>query len=377
MVASLPSPSKILIPYIAHRNINHIYFVQYRLTSGKLVYFKTSSGLYPEKKPNDALSYVKVIEPLLLFDKVYITKDDLIYLYTLIELPVLKELLENKILIPINTESFRFINNYDPDTSHMVFMTDKGLEGHAGFPERRKIIPHSVEKLFEDSCYQFQNTSRFIEKIINSSNDDLQNQEMLNLLGLNQPEERVDEIYSNTYKYNRLFYSNYFCSLAADLNINSLTQDDFLFSLISRRIQAYKATLSDENVVPAFESIVNFEKIIDLSTLVTQYKLTFKEILKIRNSKDGITFRNWIRQSNSDSSKFNPEEFLSLYHAACFQQNCIYKLRDTLPYKIITPIMSLIPWVGIGTTIGDTLLSLLGKGWSPRFFINKFRELSK
>jgi hypothetical protein len=39
--------------------------------------------------------------------------------------------------------------------------------------------------------------------------------------------------------------------------------------------------------------------------------------------------------------------------------------------------MSLIPGYGIGATIGDTVLSLLGRGWSPRFFIERIRESSK
>jgi len=371
------STSKILIPYIAHRNINHKYFVKYQLTSGKKVHFLTSSGLYPDKQKNDLQSFIKIVEPLLLFDEVYITKDDLVYLYTLIDLPVLKDLLYKKILIPINTESFRFINNYDPDTSHTVFMTDKGLKGKAGFPERRDIMPKSIKRLFEDSCYCFQNTNRFIEKIINSSNTDLQNQKIIYLLELDHPKEKIDEIFSNTYKYNRLFYSNYFCSLAADINISALIQDDFLFSLISRRVQAYNSNLSDGNVIPAFESIVNFENIIDLSTLIIQHKITFSDIQKIRNSRDGINFRTWIRQSLNDSSNFNTEEFLSRYHSACLYQNKVSKLRESIPYKIITPIMSLIPGVGIGATVGDTLLGLFGKGWSPHFFIDRIMKYSK
>lgn len=375
--SSSSSTSKILIPYITHRNINHKYFVQYKLQNGKIIRSLASSGLYPEKQPNDSQSFIKVVEPLLLFDEIYITKDDLIYLYTLIDLPILKDLLNRKILIPINTESFRFINNYDPDTSLTVFMTDKGLKGKAGFPERRDIMPQSIKRLFEDSCYCFQNTNRFIEKIINSSNTDLQNQKIIDLLELDHPKEKIDEIFSNTYKYNRLFYSNYFCSLAADINISALIQDDFLFSLISRRVQAQNSNLSDGNVISAFESIVNFENMIDLSTLIIQQKITFSDIQKIRNSKDGINFRTWIRQSLNDSSNFNTEEFLSRYHSACLYQNKVSRLRESIPYKIIAPIMSLIPGVGIGATVGDTLLSLLGRGWSPRFFIDKFRKFSE
>jgi hypothetical protein len=369
--------SKILIPYIAHRNINHKYFFQYKLTNGKKIHSLTSSGLYPEKHPNDSQSFIKVVEPLLLFDEIYITKDDLIYLYTLIDLHILKDLLNRKILIPINTESFRFINNYDPDTSHTVFMTDKGLEGKAGFPERRAIIPPGINRFFDNSCYQFQNTGGFINKVISCSNNDLQNQAILKILELDHPKQQIDEIYSNTYKYNRLFYSNYFCSLAAELDINSLIQDDFLFSLISRRVQASNSSISNGSVISAFESIVNFENIIDLPTLLTQAKLTFRDIMKIRDSRDGINFRTWIRQSINEVSEFDTEEFLSLYHSACLYQNKIFKFRETLPYKIITPIMSLIPGVGIGATIGDTLLSLLGRGWSPRFFIDKFRKFSE
>jgi hypothetical protein len=377
MVADSLSTSKILIPYIAHRNINHKYYVQYQLTSGKKIHSLTSSGLYPERKPNDSLSFLKVVEPLLLFDEVYITKDDLIYLYTLINLQLLKDLLKKKIIIPIDTESFRFINNYDPDTSQTVFMTDKGIYGKAGFPERRAIMPPGIKKIFDVSCYQFQNTNSFIEEVISSSNKDLQNQKILELLELDHPKQKIDDVYSNTYKYNRLFYSNYFCSLAANLQIRSLTQDDFLFKLISERVQSLNTEKVDGDVMPAFESIINFENIIDLPSLITQQRLTFSDILKIRNSKDGINFRAWIRQSIRDTSEFNTEEFLSLYHSACFYQNKITRLRETIPYRIIAPIMSLIPGYGIGATIGDTVLSLLGRGWSPRFFIERIRESSK
>jgi hypothetical protein len=73
-------------------------------------------------------------------------------------------------------------------------------------------------------------------------------------------------------KWDRLY-------LAADLNISSLIQDEALYSLISQRIQTYNSNLSDGNVIPSFESIVNFENIIDIPTLITQGKLTFNDIL--------------------------------------------------------------------------------------------------
>jgi len=375
--------SQILIPYISHNNINHQYFIQYKV-NGELIYYKVASGIYPEFTGDDSSAYLKLVEPLLLYDKVFITYDDFLYLYKKVDFKSLLTLLDDEILTLVNTESFRFIHNYNPVKKHLFFSTDRGQAGKSGYIKNLNDMPAQLKNKMSRRILTIGNSKEFIDNIIRFSNDELKDPNILQLLELVSPDERCNEIYRNTYEYNKVYYSNYFCSLAAKIGVENIFQDSTIYNLIEKKIYANINKVSDYHLEKAFKEVVRFERLPDIPSLIFSQRLSFRDILKIRNSKNGENFRKWLRETlevsiTDDSPQLDVNQFLSLYHEACLEQSAFQKIRDGVPFKVGESIVSLalgamVPGSGVFTSSSSLLLSLIGNGWRPHFFI---RDLEK
>jgi len=375
--------NKILIPYISQDNINHKYYLRANLVGGGFVSNIFASGLYPRKNDENKYIYSIISEPILLYDEVIITKDDFCYLLTVVDHDLLDEFLDSGVLKIVDTDSFRFLRSKDPNTNLEYFLTDKGQGDKAGFRNELNKVSGSLSYKIDKATMPFENKTEFINSVINESNNDLINGKLIQFLNLDSIIISGQDIPLNNYKTNRIFYMNYFYALQAKLCAQYSFQDEYLYKMICTKISSHVAKLN-RTVEENFFTILNFNNILDLKSLVAQGRLSMKQLLKIRESRNCKEFRDWIfnlHRSNCDNGN-DSIDIIRAYHEACIEKGKIESCTSRLPYKILNTVVptlvGLIP--GAGFVIGavysafDNFKDMFLHDWKPHFFIDELKR---
>lgn len=357
--------SNIFIPYISQETINHKYFI-YRKANQKIAdHCILNTGLYDGSKEELKWIYSIIFEPLLLYDKVYITEEDFYYLLTKIDNGVMREFLSEGILKLVDTKSFRFLRSYKEKSNY--FMVDKGNLG-TGFSKKFKKLPGGFKRKIRKNRIQIDNQEKILEKIIQESNKDLKNSEFISHLSLNKKED----IRENNYKANRIFYMNYFAALQSKLGIDNLYQDKVLYDLLKLKISM------NLEITDAFKSLLKFEEVLDIGKLILNKKIMPKDILEIRNDKSCKEFRKWINSSIKENNIKDSQDMIRAYHQACLKKGKIEKIQNSIYYKTINIIvgflLSTTPIIGGLYSVFDNYKDLALNDWKPNFFINDIRN---
>lgn len=369
--------NSILLPYISQDNISHVYYEPI-IKDGRFAgsnYFST--GLYERIQNENDYVYAIIAEPLLLYDEVFITLDDFLYLTTKInDVDLLIELLEKQILRIINTESFRFANHYDKSKSKFEVYADKGQSGKSGFIDQYDVIPERLIRRLERATIKINNDKEIIEQVINESNNDLSNRKLVSHLKLNG---YVNEngLCLDDLKRNRLYYLNYFLNLQHIVGADYLFQDKVLYDLLTNKISL---EVPSGRIEDMFFTLLDFNDIIDIRSIVEKERLTFNNLYKVRNSDDCKNFRKWIWNLNKQGySERDSIDLIKAYHNACIKEGKLEKIADSLPYKIITLAVTTFvgvtyPVIGGGLSAADAFKDLLIKKWRPNFFFDRLKN---
>jgi len=132
----------------------------------------------------------------------------------------------------------------------------------------------------------------------------------------------------------------------------------------------------------AQDSLITLKEIADIpgyGEAVLQKKIEFKEILKIKESKNGKEFRNWFHSNcNGGDDKSIAKEYIKILQ----DTEKISSLPVRILRFIITTGVGLIP--GVGSILGPSatlfdsfFMEKWGHGNSPKFFINDLKQIAK
>lgn len=117
----------------------------------------------------------------------------------------------------------------------------------------------------------------------------------------------------------------------------------------------------DNKLVHDFTRILEITKIPDLSKVISQNALGFKELIKIRNKSDAINFREWLHSESTDYS----EDIIKAYVAAISNTSVL----DKFPSRAIRFIIPNI--VGLFYAIGGLMVSGIDSFVLPKLFNRK------
>jgi len=369
-------PSAIFIPYISSDNISHIYYGPNVGTKEprKSNYF--SSGLYERKPEENQFAYAKIAEPLLLYDKVYITLDDFFYLTTCItDYDFFIQLFDKDELALIDTNSARFSHYYDNSSGQYRVQADlSGLHGKAGFRRQLEVLPERLMKRVNRQIIHVPSDEDLIKNVVDSSNDDLCDKRIIHYLNF---DGRIGDrgICLDSYKRNRIHYMHYFLALQRHLNIPFMFQDEVLYDLMNFKLSHVQTKARIED---SLYTLLDFENVINIRTLVQQGKLSMDNLLKIKYSKDTAQFRDWICNANTETKTSSLEgyELLKHYHNACLERGKLEKLAGSIPYKLISLALTNIPipFVSFPLSLADTFKDILVAKWKPNYFFDNVRR---
>lgn len=130
------------------------------------------------------------------------------------------------------------------------------------------------------------------------------------------------------------------------------------------------------NIISGFKSILKIENIIDIPTMFINDNITFDKIFEMRNKKNSIEFRKWIKSIDKEEDTI---EIVKMYNSVLPKS-----LKDKIHYKfsrlfitigtgMINPILGAISEIGL-SSVEHFIIDKIKLGWSPKFFVDEIRK---
>jgi len=133
-------------------------------------------------------------------------------------------------------------------------------------------------------------------------------------------------------------------------------------------------------IIEGFKSILEYEGMVDVPSLFTINKISFDDIITIRQNKNNIRFRKWF---NSINNKKDVPELLREYTAALPKNISGYtsykmaRMAISMGLSCLTGGLASI-FIEPGITAAESfVLDKISIGWSPRLFINEINKIKK
>jgi|GEM_PF-1826098 len=179
--------------------------------------------------------------------------------------------------------------------------------------------------------------------------------------------------------YLDIAHSNNILFLSAKNNCTTILGNENTNNILNLKVQCISSKL--DSTIKNYQYIKNFEDFPDILPLLKSGSLKFNKLLKLRDSKDGENFKNWIHNMQSGNEIDVIKEFT---------KNIFNRNSDLLSSKILRIVFNtgvgalLLPLnpiaglaAGVGLNLLDTFLveKLINK-WEPKFFINKIKKVS-
>ena len=123
----------------------------------------------------------------------------------------------------------------------------------------------------------------------------------------------------------------------------------------------------------ALISLLELNKLPDIGAAVTTNNLHFDEYWKLRNSKEAVKFREWLKIADPQSKR----DLEKLYVEALGKQSWIERTPSKLIRFVISSVVgALNPVAGLGLGIVDSFfVDKWLKGYSPKLFIDELHRL--
>lgn len=384
----MKAQKSVFIPYLLHNEIQKYFLARNKDMS----FLKTfATGLYPADESFERSNRFSIMaENLLLYETCYISFDDYLYLCEKIKIDVLLELLKTEAIKVIDTKKLTMGCVFGMSKSQYLtlFPTDSNRDIINEL--KNKISNLDInEQLGKDLIFwsdkQVHNISRidqFVENITNESMKDLENNSIRRFLGIDEmggPDLKLPA-YEN-FKLNRIFFLNYSLQMASHLGVKNVHNESIISELFNNKVGRYvNSELEQAN--NNFVKILDFEGMRDVNNYILNGILSFSDILKIRESKNCIRFRDWIHNNNilSTISPEDKNDITAVYNEACKESKNFYNDRISKVLRIGIP--EIVGLFGIGGTIiskslqgTDFAINKLLNGWKPNLFIDsEFRN---
>jgi hypothetical protein len=389
--------SKILIPFVYHENIDHQFYLakEYRVKKPGQRNFDSSmfrTGIRKAGEETFDNSYLILIDLIMLYDEVYISVDDLIYLYSIIG--------KDDTELLINSGALKL---YDSFSVKLALYPFKGrYEIFANFAPLNKTqfskrIKEIVKFYPKTNKFQDWHTKAIIrqcessfyvnefDKIISSSAQislkDVKDDKVVEVIK-NTSSVPVDAAEEEQLKMNRLLHFHYYVNLTKHINCEYLYLSDELIDLFDY----YEVEdLLKEKITSLFDTIIKFdsvENLPDITSLVKLGKLSIADVIQIRKSKNAKKFRQWLNRVYEDNNELTSEEITKIFHEACMSSSTfekIYKSKEAMVVKSLGAIVAgfINPGLGIGITTLDAAISLFPGDYHPNRYTEKYKKFIK
>jgi len=167
---------------------------------------------------------------------------------------------------------------------------------------------------------------------------------------------------------------NYFYAIQKKLNIKNMYQDDVLYNLLLMKANSH---IRGENISlnDSFSKIRELEKLPDISKLIISGNLTFNDIVRIRESKNGAKFRAWLGESII-LSDYDINEIQRIYFEDCTKKTKLQNINENSFVKTakIGFGFLLSPLISAGFSVIDAATEKVLDKWRPNFFIRDIKK---
>lgn len=173
-------------------------------------------------------------------------------------------------------------------------------------------------------------------------------------------------------RYLDIAHANLFVLIASKLGCNDILGNDICSNIIDVRFK--KIFSLSEIPVDKFKTLLDFEEIPNFEYLLKTNQLSFRDLINIRNSKDGISFREWFAKLDNSTKKDVIEAYCRANFGSKINSTSSKLIRialyQTIPTLFTDPIMS--RFIGTGLSFVDSfLLNKLQVGWTPKVIFQR------
>lgn len=389
--------SKILVPFVYHENIDHQFYLakEYRIKKPGQKSFDSSmfrTGIIRKDNIDFSNSYLMLIDLIMLYDEVYISVDDLIYLYSVLGKEDTEKLVNSnaiklydsfsvKLALYPFKEKYEIFANFSPLNKTQFSKRIKEIVKL--YPNTNKFeewYTKSIIRLCESSFY----VNEF-DKILSSSAQqsltDIKKDKVVNIIkntsSISQEGNDEEQI-----KMNRLLHFHYY------VNLTKHIQCEYLY-LIEELIDLFDyyevVDLLKERMTDLFDTIVKFdsvESLPDITSLVKEGKLSINDVVEIRNSSEAKKFRNWLSGVYESDVKISSADITKTFYKACLSSSTfekIYKSKEAMIFKSLGAIVASIanPGLAIALTTLDVAISLIPGEYHPNRYTEKYKKILK
>lgn len=387
--------SRILVPFGYHENIDHQFYLakEYSIKKPGQKNFDSSmfrTGIIKNDNIDFTNSYLVLIDLIMLYDEVYISVDDLIYLYSVLGKEDTEKLINSgaiklydsfsvKLALYPFKEKYEMFANFAPLNKTQFSKRIKEIVKL--YPNTSKFedwYTKSIIRICESSFY----VNEF-DKILSSSAKlslaDIEKDNVVSIIK-NSSSINLDGNDEEQMKMNRLLHFHYYVNLTKHIQCEYLYLVEELIDLFDY----YEVVdILKEKMTTLFDTIIKFdsiENLPDITNLVKEGKLTISDVVKIRNSTEAKKFRNWLTGVYESDVGITSEDITKIFHKACLSSSTfdkIYKSKEAMIFKSLGAIIAGIfnPGLGITLTTLDVAISLIPGDYHPNRYTDAYKKI--
>lgn len=379
--------ASIYLPYLNHSSFSNQIFMRFRDAANQKDGRLFETGIYPIIEEESSISYAKLGELLLSYDKCFINISDYLYLGSQIGFDIVHELINQDSLALVDTTKIN-VGVCDGQINEELFLNyfideeldlDKYLSSYysknpqLNSNQKREIESYSSSSLKTDSI---KSKLEFLNKEIEY---DLKNPRIMDSLGLVKSDDICKIPNYNHYCMNRVMYLNSFMYLRELVGSNDILLPQQISELLDLKVGAYVNAKTD-SVKTSFTRLCSINNIPDINKAILIDAISYKDIINLRNKPQAIEFRKWLTDlsATQNTDNLNNEELASLYRETCFHKTSLKKMFDSKSYGFmnfaVPAAISQIPTYGNPASLCIGALGLLPQlfysGKAPNTYIN-------
>jgi hypothetical protein len=156
-------------------------------------------------------------------------------------------------------------------------------------------------------------------------------------------------------------------------NCGNMTTANPIGHVLKAKFESQENSVKNSLVV-----LKEIAEIPDFARSVLDKQISFKDLLNIKNSKNGEEFRTWFHNNCNGDDKIIAKEYIKMLE----KTPKVASLPSKILRYVVTTGIGFIPIVGplLGASSGfidSFFIEKWGPGHSPKFFINNLKQLSK
>lgn len=170
--------------------------------------------------------------------------------------------------------------------------------------------------------------------------------------------------YINIISELRLHCLNTFLHVASNLQVDGLKTDGKIKNILEKKAQSILYQEIPDGI-DAISSVNRQKGIPNFGELYVDGILSMNEIVKLRNSKDGMLFKKWVQEDGFDEKQMIQDVMNSVSNM--FGKTISQGMR-ILACNVVS-ILGFLPGI-MASTIDNIIFDKILKGWHPNFFLD-------